>query len=408
MNVLSLFSGIGGIDLGLERAGMRTVAFCEREPAAQHWLSEHWPAVPIFDDVCTLSGESFRGSVDLIAGGFPCQPFSVAGKQKGTEDERHLWPHFARLIGEIRPRWVLAENVPGIRTIAADLVLEDLEKLGYPAWPLVVGADDVGAPHRRKRVWIVAHRNGGGCRDERERGLLDGERETHGNDASDIWPVGEPTGAGLEGQRADSGQPQESEPRDAGPRMADPEGSRRAQQGHGRLTGSWAGCDGPRWPARPGEPQHAWEAPRLAHTNSARRAKAGGGSPLDAGRESGGRSAGMGDPDGARLDAGGRLAGGSIRDEARGAESERRGGGDGVADASSESPRSAGQSREVADPRSVVASMGDSTDGLPRWMAGYTSAHRREALKALGNAVVPQVVEVIGRAIIECEKRGIV
>jgi len=190
MNVLSLFSGIGGIDLGLKRAGMRTVAFCEIEPAAQHWLREHWPGVPILDDIRTLAGENFQ-TIDLIAGGFPCQPFSVAGKQKGTEDERHLWPHFARLIGEIRPRWVLAENVPGIRTIAADLVLEDLEKLGYTAWPLVVGADDVGAPHRRKRVWIVArygrkivaHRDGGGRRDERIGGLLDGFGASCGDDA---------------------------------------------------------------------------------------------------------------------------------------------------------------------------------------------------------------------------------
>ena len=320
MNVLSLFSGIGGIDLGLERAGMRTVAFCEREPAAQHWLREHWPEVPIFNDVCTLSGQSFRGTVDLIAGGFPCQPFSVAGRQKGTQDERHLWPHFARLIGEIRPRWVLAENVPGIRTIAADLVLEDLEKLGYTAWPLVVGADDVGAPHRRKRVWIVArygrkivaHRDGGGRRDERIGGLLDGFGASCGDDADGrgIRPVGEPTGAGLEGHRTDAGEPQEAESRHAGAH---------------------------RWPARPGEPQHDWEAPRLAHT-------------------------------------------------------------------AKQSPRGARQSREVADSRSLESGMGNSADGLPRWMAGYTSAHRREALKALGNAVVPQVVEIIGRAIIEADK----
>jgi len=311
VNVLSLFSGIGGLDLGLERAGMRTVAFCEREPAAQHWLRVHWPGVPIHDDVTTLSVESFRG-VDLIAGGFPCQPFSVAGNQKGTEDERHLWPHFARLIGEIRPRWVLAENVPGLRTIAADLVLEDLEELGYTAWPVVVGADDVGAPHRRKRVFIVAHRDIGGRESVGCRGVLDGQRETHRDDSDGRceWLVGSPTSAGLEGQRNHAGQPQESQPRNAGAY---------------------------RWPARPGEPQHELEAPRLAHSQ------------------------------GQRL-------------------------------------RSAGQPREVPDPREPESAMGGAVDGLSGGLAGYTPAHRREALKALGNAVVPQVAEMIGRVIMKLDK----
>lgn len=161
LRVLDLFSGLGGFALGLHRAGMATVAFCEREPFCQRVLAKHWPEVPIYDDIRTLTAARLHAdgiaAVDAICGGFPCQPFSVAGKRQGTSDERHLWPDMARLIGELRPRWVIGENVPGIRTSAADLVLGDLESLGYACGAFVVGADDVGAPHRRKRVWFVAH-----------------------------------------------------------------------------------------------------------------------------------------------------------------------------------------------------------------------------------------------------------
>ena len=161
MRVLELFAGIGGLSLGLERAGMTTVALCEIDADCRFWLSRNFPGVPVYEDVRSLTAESLAGlgPIDLIAGGFPCQPHSVAGKQRGREDERHLWPEFARLVREIRPRWVLAENVPGIRTTASDEVLRDLEAAGYSCWALVVGADHVGAPHRRRRVWFVGHAN---------------------------------------------------------------------------------------------------------------------------------------------------------------------------------------------------------------------------------------------------------
>ena len=156
MKVLDLFSGIGGFSLGLERAGMETVAFCEIEPFCQKVLAKHWPGVPIYDDVRQLNGERF-GAVDLICGGYPCQPFSVAGKRDGERDDRHLWPEFARLIREIRPRWVIGENVAGHITLGLDDVLSDLERLGY-AWEVfVIPACAVGARHRRDRVWIIAN-----------------------------------------------------------------------------------------------------------------------------------------------------------------------------------------------------------------------------------------------------------
>lgn len=152
----SLFSGIGGIDLGLERAGMRCAWQIEINRECHKELNKHWPEVPKFYDVRAFKQYDLR-PVDLVAGGFPCQPHSVAGERKGEDDERNLWPDFFRVVQALRPRWVLAENVPGIRTTIADSVLADLEAEGYACWPFVVGAWAVGAPHRRDRVWFVAY-----------------------------------------------------------------------------------------------------------------------------------------------------------------------------------------------------------------------------------------------------------
>lgn len=165
MKAISLFSGIGGIDLACEWAGVETVAFCEREPFCQKVLKKHWPDVPIYDDVCTLTKERIEadgiGTVDLIHGGYPCQPFSLAGDRKGTEDHRHLWPEYFRLVQEIRPRWVVGENVAGHINLGLDLVLSDLESAGYTARPFVIPAAAVGALHRRERVFIVAYADNG-------------------------------------------------------------------------------------------------------------------------------------------------------------------------------------------------------------------------------------------------------
>lgn len=157
MKILDLFSGIGGFSLGLERAGMKTVAFCELEDYPISILKKHWPDVPVYRDVRKLDGKQFRGTVELICGGFPCQPFSVAGKQRGKEDDRHLWPEMLRLIQEVRPTWVIGENVAGFITMALDDVLSDLEAEGYTCQPFVIPACAVGGVHRRDRVWIVAY-----------------------------------------------------------------------------------------------------------------------------------------------------------------------------------------------------------------------------------------------------------
>ena len=177
IKVLSLFAGIGGIDLGLESTGrFETVQFVEYERFCQHILRRHWPDVPIWGDVKTFDPDSC-GDIDLICGGYPCQPFSVAGKQKGAEDDRHLWPRMFEIIKHKRPTWVLCENVSGHVNLGLDQVLFDLESEGYSWQTIVLGAVAVDAPHRRQRLFIVANTNNTGDRTSQRR--TDQNRQTH-------------------------------------------------------------------------------------------------------------------------------------------------------------------------------------------------------------------------------------
>lgn len=315
MIVLDLFAGIGGISLGLAWAGMKTVGFCEIDPFCRSVLRKHWQEAFIHDDVRTLTGELVRsrcGPIDLICGGFPCQPVSCAGKQEGEADARWLWPEFARIIGEVRPAWVLAENVPALRTAGvkqgrplADAVLADLEERGYAAWPIVVGADDVGAPHRRKRVWIVGRK------------LANGQGDGSAERALPIRP----------------GRPQQAEG------DADRSGDGLDNAAGGRPVG---------WPARPGQPQHGWEQPRLVYTAKRRQTEPGRGSEQPEGGE------GAGDRSGA------------------------------------------------VEPLPQLG-VGVATDGLSRRLARLAARRNKQCLKALGNAVVPEVVEQVGLAIQKLE-----
>lgn len=161
---LSLFSGIGGLDLAAEMAGFRTVGQCEWADYPTKVLENHWPDVPRWRDIRTLTKENFYErtkirTVDIVSGGFPCQPFSVAGKRRGREDDRYLWPEMLRVIRELRPRWVVGENVAGIVNMALDQVYIDLENEGYAVQALIIPACGVDAPHRRDRCAIVAYYN---------------------------------------------------------------------------------------------------------------------------------------------------------------------------------------------------------------------------------------------------------
>lgn len=168
---LSLFSGIGGLDLAAERAGFQTVGQCEWADYPTKVLEKHWPNVSRWRDIRTLTKESFYEqtglrTVDIISGGFPCQPFSVAGKRRGSEDDRYLWPDMLRVIEELRPAWVVGENVAGLVNMALDQVLSDLESQEYETRTFIIPACGVDAPHRRDRCAIVAYSisQGAGCK----------------------------------------------------------------------------------------------------------------------------------------------------------------------------------------------------------------------------------------------------
>lgn len=160
----SLFSGIGGFDLAATWAGWENVFQVEIDPWCQKVLQKHFPNAKRFSDIRDFDGTAWRGSVDVISGGFPCQPYSSAGKRLGKEDERHLWPEMLRVIREASPRWVVGENVRGLVNWSGGLVFEevcaDLEASGYEVQPFLLPAASVGAPHQRQRVWFVAHRSG--------------------------------------------------------------------------------------------------------------------------------------------------------------------------------------------------------------------------------------------------------
>ena len=169
MKVLDLFSGIGGFSLGLERAGMSTVAMCEKDPYCRKILAKHWPDLTIHEDIRNLDGKRYAESIDLVCGGFPCQPFSVAGKRKGTNDDRHLWPEMLRVIKESRPRWVIGENVFGFINMALDDVQADLEREHYEVRKFVLPAVAVDAKHRRDRIILIAYSNSPAVWDRTER-----------------------------------------------------------------------------------------------------------------------------------------------------------------------------------------------------------------------------------------------
>lgn len=398
---------------------MRTVGFCEIEPACRFWLRQHWPDEPIFEDVRALTGEVVLercGAVDLVAGGFPCQDISSAGKGAGIEGERSgLWFELLRIVREVRPRWVLVENVPALRTRGADVVLAGLEAEGYACWPVVVGADDAGAPHRRKRVWIVAHaaRDGQPGQPESERadqqragasgdagcrvGLADTERPASRDDADGcgeraVGDANESRAVAHATCRASweaACEPSRSlgEPERQGLALGTCErGDARAECAAAQRAGDPTRERGV--VARPGEQQHEWEAPRLAdaygHVGGrwSRREELLRDGPERRRDEGDGRPERHGEEDMADADVARRPRPGAGAHEGRDGSSEDRGS-DG--------------------PRQPEPGVGGPTHGTARRLARTRSAARRARLRAIGNAVYPQTVEALGRAILAAE-----
>jgi len=192
LKLLDLFSGIGGFSLGLESTGQfETIAFVEKDEFCQKVLKKNFNNIPIESEVRNVKGD--RYAADIITGGFPCQPFSVAGKRKGTDDDRYLWDETIRVIRECKPRWFIGENVEGIINIQEGVVLrqvcDDLEKEGFKVQCLVIPASGIGAWHQRKRVWIIAHSNSN--RDRHEITRSNGEEKEiqreHRKENSSTW-----------------------------------------------------------------------------------------------------------------------------------------------------------------------------------------------------------------------------
>jgi len=195
MRHMDLFSGIGGFALAASWVWgdeHEIVTFCEKEEFPRKVLKKHWPDVPCVEDIHNLRGDDF-GTVDLITGGFPCQPFSVAGKQRGKEDDRYLWPETLRIIQESKPRWFIGENVAGIINLALDDVLASLESSGYSTETFIIPACAVDAPHKRNRVWIVANAIGDQYRQSQSRSFGETEKLQEFYRASNS-PTGEPCG----------------------------------------------------------------------------------------------------------------------------------------------------------------------------------------------------------------------
>jgi DNA (cytosine-5)-methyltransferase 1 len=187
----SLFAGIGGIDRGLENAGWACRWQVEVEPFCQAVLAAHWPHVARYGDIKRTDIEQLA-EVDLIAGGFPCQPHSVAGKRKGQADERWLWPWFAAVIASVGPRYVLIENVPGLRSSGLRDVLADLASLGFDAEWSTVSACAVGAPHLRKRMFVLAYPYGERLEGPRRKRRLDDSTHAEVKAAGESWWFTEP------------------------------------------------------------------------------------------------------------------------------------------------------------------------------------------------------------------------
>jgi len=238
MNVLDLFSGIGGFSLGLESTGFfKTIAFVEKDKFCQKVLQKNFPNVPIEDEIRNVRGAKYKA--DVVTGGFPCQPFSVAGKRKGTDDDRYLWDEMLRVITEVKARWIVGENVAGIINIENGKVLQqiqkDLESEGFQVQCLIIPASGVGAWHQRKRVWIIAYSDNNGSHRPKRNATI-----KSGNEPKDRLSIGNDkdvsnSDSRLRGRRTAIGESGENEIR----RIY----SKKEEQARNDIRSKTVGCD---------------------------------------------------------------------------------------------------------------------------------------------------------------------
>ena len=353
-NIISFCTGYGGIELGLRGAGVdvRVVCNVEIEAFVQANLvakieEGRMDDAPIYSDLKTFPAEIFRGKVHGLIGGYPCQPFSSAGKRKGEEDPRHLWPYIRKHVRAIRPVWCFFENVRGHTTMGLWRVLSDLEEDGYRTEWGLFSAEETGAPHQRIRVFILAHRGGFGSTpgiSEQIEGQ-EGQSEEFNHDSG--GQLVKPASEGLEGCARESvqgrsegsartdGEAQlgDSAKHGRGSRSPNTEAERVERESEeGRLSELEGGCI-QLWPARPGEEQYEWEEPRVVADSTSRRSR----------------------------------KSGDEHQEREGCESNR------------------GSSEGCDTDTEAQSELGGAVDGL---------THRVDRLRLLGNGVVPQTAEL--------------
>ena len=394
---VSLCAGYGGIDLGLHRAvrNLRTIAVSEIEAFACANLVAKMEAglldpAPIWTDLKTFPWSDFRDRVDILSGGYPCQPFSAAGKRLGAEDPRHLWPFISAGIAAMRPSVCFFENVEGHISLGLSDVIEDLGRLGYRATWCVASASECGAPHQRKRIFILAHRHG-------ERGQL-----------SDWWrePAEQvPVGYG-ETRRDDLDNPNAMAAGGIAGLLGDAQGEEQGEGLQRQRSGHAAGYAGQDpWPSRPGEQQFAWEPPRVVANDHSPHAGHGEQRPE---RTPGDLSGGCGE----ELDDAARLRSAEPSDEAMGNSTHANRRPRVSAKEAGAGPgdiwrRRSGESSK----RTAFASLGRDIDGALSWsrlseLSGLSdqelaeirhwmvaSDNRTDELRLLGNGVVPAVAE---------------
>lgn len=409
LKILDLFSGIGGFSLGLElTGGFETAAFCEIEKYPQEVLRKNFPGVPIYDDIKTLTaGRLVRDGIDridIITGGYPCQPFSVAGKQKGEKDDRHLWPSMLEIITQVRPTWVVCENVTGHISLGLDQVLFDLEAQGYSSRTFIVPACSVNAPHRRDRLWIVAHANSNSESDGSEH-----EKQREGK-LGDAAKKDDTNSNSKRSHREEKHQHRETEPHDGeigdvGQICEVLAGSGDSSNGHSEDV---ADSNGKHERPRQKPKQSEGDSPRECSSDSGENVADS--SEFASGRREVHRELGN---KGRETSATWREGLRSENNEAYTNHTEQSG--EDVADSGSTRSatrlsgsikREEGVARKSLDSSNqqgggqtgnhwaVEPGMGRVADGIPRRVA---------KLKALGNAVVPQIPMMIGRAILEFE-----
>jgi len=439
IRILDLCSGIGGFSLGLEATGgFETVAFCEVEEFCCKVLNKHWPGVPIYNDLKELGNDPTRivQEFDLICGGIPCQPFSVAGKQKGKEDDRHLWPYMFEIVKHKKPTWVIVENVGGFVNVALDDVCLNLEAEGYATQSFIIPACGVEAPHRRDRIWIIGKNLENPGRSLRQGSV---KREAHEDEvgkgnADQLERSGSTSGSHVANTEFKGLQGGERNSQGEGRKVLSPERHNRdeVRSETGRISGV------------SGETEDVPNTEQLSEHNLADS-----GSDTELKRErketgtAHGSSSGSDVPNTSSEGSQGRGREHGLS-EASGQEQASRRGDDGRAENVADTERlgqqgqgelerpshpkknSAGQASELVDGSQgrtqeghTEPGVGGMADGLSARLDGHYGFEREPSiprvahgipdrvhrLKALGNAIVPQIIRNIGLAILEDEKK---